>query len=127
MITTNKNTCYALYLLLLLITIYFAINWQEVSIWIKLGLALIYIKIIVEEYLDFLKRNNKNPKFVKITGYIDISVTIILLLVIVVDASALWNEAGLGFKIGSIMIIISISGMTLLTLLVKRKKVIKGS
>lgn len=93
----------------------------------KLGLALIYVKIIIEKCLDLLERNNKNPKFVKITDYIDISVTIVLLLVIMVDASTLWSKAELGFKIGSIMIIISISGMTLLTLLAKRKKVIKGS
>ena len=126
MVTINKNT-YALYLLLLLITVYFAINWQEMSIWMKLGLALIYVKIIIEKCLDLLERNNKNPKFVKITDYIDISVTIVLLLVIMVDASTLWSKAELGFKIGSIMIIISISGMTLLTLLAKRKKVIKGS
>ena len=103
-------------------------NWQEISIWMKLGIILIYIEIMIEKCSKLLKNSNKNSKFVKIIDYVNIFIIIILLLVIMIDASTLWDKAELGFKIGTIMIIISVSGMTLLTLLIQRKKeIVKGT
>ena len=119
----KKRIKYIFYGILIMMTIYYLMIWEKLTILMKVAFGLIYALMIVNRFCfkhsDDQKENLKQDER---RYYVSSFIIILILALATIDLIPIWHKMDFLGKLGFIMIDISVPMMILFTFLQVRKR-----
>lgn len=119
----EKRIKYIFYGILILMTIYYIMIWEKLTIPMKVALGLIYALVIINRFC--FKHNNdpkENLKKDERRYYAGSFIIILILALATIDIIRIWDKMDFLGKLGFVMVDISVPMMILFTYLQIRKR-----